>query len=235
MSNIVENNNSFVKYNQVWSNFVFTDNIPEDPPTLDQADDVIEFQNKDNSIYTCYTFQFHTDNESYNYLIYLSNFQLTKEFRQEKDWKLEFKNNEECLRNIILPGTTTARKYTPTFSTENYQIPFTSLDPTFDFRDCRIRVGLDLDKLYFSGWLYVGKNLKDLLEKDLKLPFNDTLWLLKDPETKNKAKFDVSEEKTYKLPSNNFNDTEDSDTLISTTIFNETINSIGRIDEGVYW
>lgn len=235
MSNIVENNNSFVKYNQVWSSFIFTDNLPEDPPNLDQADNVTEFQNKDNSIYTSYTFQLHTDNENYDYLIYLSNFQLTKEFRQEKVWKLEFNKNEESIRSVILPGTTSTRQYTPAFSTEDFQIPFTSLDPQFDFRDCRIKIGIDLDKLYFSGWLYVGKKLKDLLEKDLKLPFDDTLWLLKDRVTNNKAKFDVSVEKTYKLPSNNFSDAEDSDTLISTTIFNETINSIGRIDEGVYW
>lgn len=235
MSNIVENNNSFVKYNQVWSNFVFTDNIPEDPPNPETANNVSEYINKDNSIYTVYTFRAQTDNSNHEYLLYLSNFQLTKEFRQGKDWKLEFRDNEEFLRNVILPGTTTTRKYTPTFSTEDYQIPFTSLDPYFDLRECRIKIGIDLNKLYFSGWLYVGKSLTNLLDKDLKLPFDDTLWILKDTKTTNKVKFDVSLEKTYKLPGNNFSDTEDSDTLVSTTILNETINTIGRLDEGVYW
>lgn len=235
MSNIVENNNSFVKYNQVWSSFVFTDNLSEDPPALETANKIVEITNKDNSICTYYTFQLHTDNENYDYLIYLSNFQLTKEFRQGKDWKLEFQDNEEFLRNVVLPGTTNTRKYTPTFSTEDYQIPFTSLDPYFDLRDCRIKIGIDLEKLYFSGWLYVGKSLKNLLEKDLKLPFDDNLWLLKNNKTNEKAKFTVTSEKIYKLPNNRFNDTEDSDTLISTTILNETINTIGKLDEGEYW
>lgn len=235
MSNIVENNNSFLKYNQVWSNFVFTDSIPDTPPSLDSAISSESLTNKDNTLYTLYRFQLSTDNEEYDYLIYISNFQLTKEFRQGRDWKLELNGNEEVIRNVIFPGTTASRKYTPAFSNGDYEIPFTSVDPYFDLRDCRIKVGLDFDKLYFSGWIYVGKNLKDLLNDNSILPFDSSKWLIKDKNTQNRVRFDISAEKVYKLPTNTFDAAENSDTLITSTILNEAINSFGVLDEGESW
>lgn len=235
MSNLVENNNSFVKYNQVWANFTFTDNIPEVAPSLNSATSTNTYTNKDKSIYTVYIYQKKTDNETYDYLMYISNFQLTKEFRQRKDWKFELNGNEETIRSIILPGTTTSRSYTPSFSNGEYEIPFTSVDPYFDLRDCRIKVGLDFDKLYFSGWIYLGKTLKDLLGDNLIPPFDSIKWLIKDTKTGNKVKFDISSERTYKLPSDTFTGKEGDNTIITTNILNQALNSFGILDEGVYW
>lgn len=234
-SNIVENNNSFAEFNQTWSKYIFTDDIPDTPPKLRKAYKHSTKTNIDNeSQYTVHVFQKTEHETTYDYLIYISNFQLTKEFRQGKSWKLELGGDEESLRNLILPTMTTSREYTPTFTDGEYEIPFTSVDPNFDFKDCRIDVGLDFDRLYFSGWLYVGKNLRELLVKYLP-PFDDELYLLKNKDTSNKASFHVGAEKRYKLPGDTFEDVEKSDTIITSTILNQALDSFGVLDEGEFW
>lgn len=232
--NISESNNSFLDFKQVWSNYVFVDQLPETPPELSEAYAMKSGNNKDGTVYTIYKFQKSEHEKTYDYMIYLSNFELTKEFRQGKSWKVEFAGSEETIRNIILPGISANRKYLPTFSNGSFEIPFTSLDPDFDFADCRINVSLNFDKLYFSGWLYIGKNLQTILESGLP-PFDDKLWLLKDNTTGKRVSFHVNQEVRYELPDNTFDDTEDSNTIISTNILNQALNKFGVLDEGQYW
>ena len=165
MSNIVENNNSIVNFIQVWPETIYTEVIPENPPALAEAIHTTG-SNKDGTPYNLYTFKKVTANKNYPYLIYVSHFQLTKEFRQKNIWKIEIANDEESIRRIIFPGKTTTRKYAPTFSSEGQEIPYTNLNPRFDLRDCRINVEMDLDELYFSGWLYVGESLADFIDKN---------------------------------------------------------------------
>ena len=235
MSNIVENNNSFVKFSQVWAHQVFTDVIPAEVPDISKLEQ-FTFNNKDGTLCNYWYVENTTDNQHYNFLLYISNFQLTKEFRQGKAWKFELNDNEESIRSIILPGTTTARGYTPTFSNGEFEIPFTSVDPDFDLENCRINVGLDFEKLYFSGWVFCGKTLQQLLNETLKPPFDHIFWLLKNPQTGDRARFTVQEELTYKLPKSwTFDDTEDSNTLVSTNIFNKVVNKFMIADEGEYW
>lgn len=234
MNNVVENNNSFTSYNQIWSHYIFTDIIPSIPPLTSNADSKAILQNIDKTDYTQYIFHKKTDNEEYSYLIYLSNFQLIKEFRQGKSWKFEYNKDEETLRNIILPGTTSGRLYNPTFSNGEYEIPFTSLNPEFDLSNCRINVGLDFDKIYISCWLYVGKRLNNFLKDSSILPFNSSKWLLKDNKG-NKIKFDITDERSYILPGDNLTKGESGNTIITTNILNESINTLGKLDEGEWW
>ena len=235
MSNIVENNNNFTEFNQVWSKYVFVDAIPESAPDLSEARESFTGNNPDRtSNYTVYVFQKTEHENTYDYLIYLSNFQLTKEFRQGRSWKLEFNNDEETLRNVILPSMTVSRDYTPSFSDGEYLLQYTSVDPDFNFNDCRLEIGLDLDKLYFSGWIYIGKNLQETLQNYIP-PFDDRIWLLKNKETGNKASLHVTDELEYELPPDNFTGTEDSHTLLSTNILNQALDKFGVLDEGEYW
>ena len=237
--NVVENNNSFTQYLQVWPDFIFTDKIPGKAPLLATANKTEQFENIDKSIYTLYTFKVDSaqDASSYDLLLFVANFQLKKEFRQGQSWIFDLlKNGEESIRSAILPGTTVDRSYTPSFSNGSYEIPYTSIDPIFDFENCRIVVGLDFGKLYFNGWVYVGNNLAKMLWSGGALPpFSDTIWLLKDFKTNKKARFDVTEQKAYILPGNHYDDEEDSDTLLTTTIMNEALNKHAVIDQGVFW
>lgn len=235
MSNVVENNNSFNDYTQVWSKYVFIDDVPSEPPLLELEHRSFTKNNTDEgSQYTLHIFQKTEHENTYDYLLYVSNLKLIKEFRQGKSWILKLGDTEEAVRNVILPSMTASRSYTPSFSDGDFEIPFTSVNPDFNFRDCRIEVGLDFEKLYFSGWLYIGKNLKVLLEKNLP-PFDDIMYLLKNSQTGNKASFQVTAEKRYKLPSDTFEDTENSNTILSTNILNQAINQFGILDEGEYW
>lgn len=129
---------------------------------------------------------------------------------------------------------TASRKYQITFSNGSYEIPYTSIDPKFNFEDCRLEVGLDFDKLYFTGWLYIGKSLQDVLKISLP-PFSDTTQLLKNSETGDLVSFHVNQATRYELPSDTFTDTEDSHTIITTNILNQALNSFGDLDEGEYW
>ena len=238
VSNIVENNNKLTGFKQIWPEFIFTDKIPDEAPRLTSATKTEQFENKDRSVYTVYTFNIDNVQISGNheYLVYLSNFQLEKEFRQGKSWILKFLNNEESLRNVILPGRTLDRSYTPEFTNGQYQIPYTSINPVFDFENCRIHVGLDFEKLFFNGWIYIGKNLESLLRNGNALPpFSDAIWLLKDFQTNKKARFDVTEQKAYILPGSSYDGEEKSDTIITTTIMNDALNKHAVLDEGVYW
>ncbi len=234
MSNLVENNNSYTSFEQIWSQYVFTDKLPETLPDINTVERK-ELKNKnEDSICSYYVFEKAEDNLTYDYLIYISNFKLTKEFRQKKLWKFEWDDNEENLRRFIIPGTVTTRIYTPTFTNGSYTIPYTSIDPEFDFSNCRIKVGLDFEKLYISGWLYIGQDLQKLLHTSLP-PFDDRIWLLKNNTTQDKASIQVQETLRFKLPKSSFDDTEDSNTILTTNILNQALASFGVLDEGEYW
>lgn len=251
MSTLVENNNSAVHFSQVWPEYVYTNIIPETPPELETG--IKESgENKDGTLYTTYTFIKKTDNEDYPYLKYISHFQLTKEYRQENIWKLEFENNEEYIRRIIFPGKTSNRLYTPSFSSKGQHLPFTNVNPKFDLKDCRIFTNNNFEELYFSGWLYVGKNLTDFLDVN-SLPLDDQLWLIKNNNNGYRAKFEVTQEKTYTLPPDMISDLPLSkdenrasleslkklqglgDVVVTANTLNRILYHVGELDGGVYW
>lgn len=236
--NVIENNNSFTGFEQVFPEYIFTDAIPKEPPSFESADSTGFGENEDGTKYRYSIYNSSDENETYAYLVHLENFQLTKEFRQEKLWKLEFNKDEESLRQIIFPGLNTSRNYTPEFYRfgQSSPVPFTSVDPFFDLENCRIKVALDFDKLFIDCWLYVGKNLKELLASTLKLPFNSKLWLIKDLDKGSIARFELTaDQKIYVLPPNDLEKLPDEDMLVSTRTFNWVINHLGELDEGEYW
>lgn len=236
--NVVENNNSFVDFSQVWSDFVFTDPIPDEAPSIKDCKYQITKENPDKSTYTESYFQIVTDNKEYDYLLYVSNFQLTKEFRQSKVWKFEWNKDEESIRRLILPGTTASRSYVPKFTNGEIEIPYTSVDPNFDFENCRITTGLNFDKLYFTGWLYVGKTIKSVLDDELKLPFNSKYWLLKDLQTGKKVRFEIEKENVYVLPGDEFDEENrgvSDNVIVTTNILNQVANLFVHLDCGEYW
>lgn len=236
MRSVVESNNSFTKFDQVWAEQVFTDPISENPPDLSTAITKQIYTNKDGTTYTVNIFQITTDlSGARNYLMYISNFQLTKEFRQGRSWKLELSGNEEMLRHVILPGLTSSRGYTPTFTNGIVEIPYTSVDPDFDFTECRINVGLDFDKLYFTGWIYIGRNLKQWIEDNVLPPFDEDLWLIIDNKSGNRVRFNITGEKTYTLPGDDTVEVENDDTIITSSNINRALNNFGKLDEGEYW
>ena len=237
--NTVENNNNQTAFKQVFPSYIFTDEIPEEPLALEKAT-VDEFRENPNG--TKYRICFFnkkniSSEENYSFLVYLDNFQLTKEFRQGRSWKFEFTENEEMIRRIIFPGQTTSRSYMPLFYKDDLATPlaFTSIDPVFDLQDCRINVALDAETLYISCWVYIGKNLGDLLNNYLKPPFNSKYWLLQDPENQNLARFELTEKnKIYILPPDKLEKLPENDMLISLRTFNFVANEIGVLDEGEF-
>lgn len=236
--NVVENNNSFVDFSQVWSDFVFTDPIPDEAPAIKECRNQITKENLDKTTYTESYFQIETDNGVHDYLIFVSNFLLTKEFRQSKVWKFEWNRDEESIRRLILPGTTASRSYVPKFTDGETEIPYTSVDPTFDFENCRITTGLNFDKLYFTGWIYVGNTVKSVFNNELKLPFNNKYWLLKDLQTGKKVRFEIEKENVYVLPGDEFDEeTRDvnDNVIVTTNILNQVANLFVHLDEGEYW
>ena len=92
MSTLVENNNSAVGFNQVWPEFIYTDNIPITAPTLEDDVTSVQILNKDNSIYTiqCFYKDAKDGKGPYPYIAHISNMQLIKEYRQENIWKFVF-------------------------------------------------------------------------------------------------------------------------------------------------
>ena len=93
---------------------------------------------------------------------------------------------------------------------------------------------MDLDELYFSGWLYVGESLADFIDKN-ELPFSDQLWLLHNEEG-NKARLEVTQEKVYVLPPDEMEALpEGKDTIVTTNILNWIMNEILDLDGGRYW
>lgn len=234
---ITENNNSFVDFKQIWPNYVYTEAIPLEPPALSEAASTTRYENPDGTVYSVsvFTKKYDADNQELPHLVYVNNIQLVKEFRQLNIWKLKYKGDEESLRRVIFPGTTTNRNYTPMFMYQGRYIPYTSLAPKFNLQNCNIEVHLDLSELHFSGWLYVGKSLQDVLATN-ELPFDDELWLIQDKNNGNRARFNVTEEKVYELPPDNpTHIPDDKDMVVTTNVFNYVLNEIGNADEGEYW
>ena len=48
--NIVENNNNFTDFSQVWSKYIFTDDIPDTPLSLEKASSVVTKDNPANVV-----------------------------------------------------------------------------------------------------------------------------------------------------------------------------------------
>lgn len=234
---ITENNNNFVDFKQIWPNYIYTEAIPIEPPALADATSTTRYENPDGTIYSVslFTKKYDTDDVELPHLIYINNIQLIKEFRQLNIWKLNYKGDEESLRRVIFPGITTNRDYAPKFTSGGRVIPYTSLDPIFNLQDCNMEVHLNLNELHFSGWLYVGKSLQDVLATN-ELPFDDELWLIQDKQNGNRARFNVTQEKVYELPPDNPNHIPtDKDMVVTTNVFNYVLNEIGNADEGEYW
>lgn len=236
-TNVVENSSNFTEYNQIWAEYIFTDTIPRIAPSLTEAVSIEEKNNNKNSIYTVRSFQRSDYEGDRIYMLHVSNLKLKKPYRQCNYWEFDIGSGPDVIRNVILPTAIVgiSPSYTPTFTNgEASVIPYTYLDPFFNLQDCRLETKVDVDELYFTGWIYVGRNLQVLLDNHLP-PFNDTLWILRDTKTGNKAGFDVSAEIMYKLPSDTFSDTEDSHTIVTTNILNQVISQHGRLDEGSLW
>lgn len=234
---ISENNNSTTDFKQIWSNYIFVDNIPEIAPNYKNYN-FSQFVNKNGTNYLVYDIQFldESKNEKRSILNYVENYQLTKEFRQKNVFKFDKDFDEEIIRNIIIPGTTKDRSYTPIFYTtldnEKQEIPYLNLNPIWDLKNCRLSTELDLDTLYFSGWIYKGIKLNEFSN----LPFSDQLFLLKN---KNNIRTGINvtakEDKFYKLPDSTL-DTVDSDsTIVTHETINQVLNNIGNLDGGRYW
>ena len=228
---VVENNNELTQFLQIKPEYVQIDKIPDEPPSLNDLD--VETIHLDNGeLYKVYTFYDKDVSSGANIpvLKYLDHFPLTKELRQSSVFKFP---KESELRGLVLPGETLNRKYTPTFYSENQQILYTQLDPTIDFSNCRISTRLELKDLYISGWVYVGRKLDGMTS----IPFNENLWLIRDPDTGALARFDVTEDhKTYILPYTNMKGKVKEDgTLVTHETINEVLNTIGKLDCGEWW
>ena len=91
--------------------------------------------------------------------------------------------------------------------------------------------------MYFTGWLYVGKTIKSVLDDELKLPFNNKYWLLKDLQTGKKVRFEIRKENVYILPGDSFEDDMkvDDNVIVTTNILNQVSNLFLNLDCGEYW
>lgn len=231
---MVENNNSQMDYKQIWPDYVYSDRIPDTAPDYHLLP-YTEKLNKDGSKYLVFDCQIGEASNDSNrpFLVYVQKLKLIKEFRQKNIFKFDTEDfDEEFLRRVIFPGQTTDRSYAPEFYSNGEQIEYMNLDPKWDLENCRIYTDLDLDELYISCWIYVGSTLADLYMP----PFSDKIWLVRDEETGNKAKFKVSEQKSYNLPRTDMEGFVEKDsTLVTHETINAVLNTIGELDGGRYW
>ena len=126
----------------------------------------------------------------------------------------------------------------------NSLFPYSSL-PSFSFLQKKSRIKayssffttINFDKLHFTGWLYVGKTIKSVLDDELKLPFNNKYWLLKDLQTGKKVRFEIKKENVYILPGDSFEDDTkvDDNVIVTTNILNQVSNLFLNLDCGEYW
>lgn len=237
-NNIVENNNNLSEFTQSWADYVFLDSIPKEPPSLEEGKEK-EGKNPDSTLYKSWIFEKTVHEETYDYLMYVENLQLIKEFRQGRTWKLELEGNEYIMRNIILPTSKPdfSSKYLPSFSFKGFELDYSSLDPKFNLTTCRIDIELDIESLYFSGWFYIGKNLQKVYEEEFP-PFDDNLCILQNKQSGNLVSFHVNKNARYELPGDILNENQNndkSDTLITTNVINQALNTFGDLDEGEYW
>lgn len=228
---VVENNNELTQFLQIKPEYVQIDKIPDTPPSLNDLDvEIIHLDNdKSYKVYTYYDSDV-SSGTTFPVLKYLDHFPLTKELRQSSIFKFP---EESELRGLVLPGETLDRSYTPVFYSEGHEILYTQLEPTIDFSNCRVSTRLDLEDLSISGWVYVGRKL----DKMTAIPFDENLWLIRDPETGALARFDVTEDhKTYILPSTVMKGKVKSDgTLVTHETINDVLNTIGKLDCGEWW
>lgn len=234
---ISENNNSTTDFKQIWSNYIFVDDIPEIAPNYKDYPFSQHF-NKNSTNYLVYDIQFldESKNEKRSILNYIENYQLVKEFRQKNVFKFDNDFDEEVIRNIIIPGTTKDRSYTPVFYTivsgEKKEIPYLNLNPIWDLKNCRLTTVLELDNLYFSGWIYKGLKLNEFSN----LPFNDELYILKNKNNiKASLRVTAKEDKFYNLPDSKLDIVNSDSTIVTHETINQVLNNIGDLDGGRYW
>ena len=236
---MVENNNNETGFMQIWPDYIYSDKIKAEPPAYKDFPKTVG-SNPDGTSYIKYDVSIGDDSDDSTrpYLIYVEDYQLTKEFRQSnKILKFDGEFDEEYLRRVIFPGTTTTRGYAPTFRTkvgDKYSdIPYTFLNPEWDLENCRIKVDADIEVIYFSGWFYVGGTLADMYTP----PFDDRIWLLQN-EDGVKAKFHITNDtnKSYNLPKTDMEGFVEKDsTLVTHETINTVLNTIGELDGGRYW
>lgn len=233
--NIVETNNDYtgnLEFQQIWPSFIPVDSLPEKPPALPKT--YTSSWNKDLSETLTFTLMKETPNETYPYLEYRKNLQLVKCYRQGKTWAFP---NEMDIRNLIFPSITQDREYCPIFTDGKNEIPYTSLNPIANLKDCTFETTLDLDKLFISGWFYKGKKLSERLES-FEMPFDDSKWLLKGNEGLARFKVFPGEKNVYQLPPNETKPETVVDLdnmLVTNKNINVVLNKIGHLDEGEYW
>lgn len=226
---MIENNNRETNFIQVWPDYVYTDVIPEVVPVpVTKALPCLDPEGNRYNAYRVAKRDYIDDSDKY-YLTKVVGLKLIKEFRQGSIYRFA---DEELLRRIILPGTTTYREYQPVFTVDGVDVPYTVLNPIYDFSNCRITLQTTSDEVYITCWLYTGSTLADAY----KPPFNDSHWLIKN-EHGVKAKFEVQSDvdTSYVLPSADPLDVQEDTTLITTQIVNKVLNTIGVIDGGEYW
>lgn len=227
---MIENNNKETNFIQVWPDYVYTDVISEELPELGEPE---LHQNSDGSHYTIQKAKKKdlSTNEEREYLMHISNFLLTKEFRQKNLFKFD---NEELLRRIILPGQTSYRNYTPSFNVDGTHAEYSAIDPQYDFENCRIKLNTKGDKVYINCWIYIGETLLEAF----KPPFSDSLYLLinLDSNAKGRIKLLNEEDKDYFLPKSDMTGlVEKNATIVTHETLNTVINEIGVVDGGRWW
>lgn len=227
---MVENNNGLIDFVQVRPEYIQVDPIPETAPELNTLTKETKL-NAGGTAYNVYTYYSKkvSDGSNNPVLRYVENLQLTKEIRQSPVFHFP---TEEDLRRVVFPGETVDRSYCPKFYSDNIEVPYVRVEPTWDLANCRMTSSVNFDTLYISCWLYVGRDLSKIEA----LPFEDTLWLLKDPVTGNLSRFDVTEQKAYILPKTNMAGSVQKDaTLVTHETINDVLNTIGGIDCGEWW
>lgn len=227
---MIENNNGLIDFVQIRPEYVHIDLIPDSAPELNTLSKETKL-NPDGTVYNVYTYYSKniSDGKNVPILQYVENLQLIKEIRQSGVWKFP---TEEDLRKIIFPGETLDRSYCPKFYSDSIEISYAQIEPTWDLSNCRLSSNADLDNLYTSCWMYVGRNLTE----SQTLPFNENLWLLKDPNTGNMIRFDVTEHKVYILPKTNMEGNVKIDsTIVTHETINTVLNAIGDLDCGEWW
>ena len=227
---MVENNNALTKFQQIWPQYVFLEEVPDTPPTLADAGKTTTGKNPDGSAYIKYEFYLGSSDKSdaRPTLTYYENLQLKKEFRQSHYFIFP---NEEDIRKVILPNIHSNRNYTPRIYCEAGEIAQTQVQPVMDYETCRLSLkGLEVETVKLDCWLYTGHTLDELGVP----PFSDTIWLIQNSKGE-RASFSVSEQKSYILPPTVLTQVEKDGTLVTHETINTVINNIGEIDGGECW
>lgn len=227
---MVENNNALTKFQQIWPQYVFLEEVPNTPPSLDTAGKVTVGTNPDGTPYRKFEFFLGSTDKTdpKPTLTFYEHIQLSKEFRQSKYFIFP---NEEDIRRVILPNLNSNRDYTPKiFCETGEEIAQTQVVPKMDYESCRLSINVEVESLKLDCWLYTGHTLDELGVP----PFSDTIWLIQNSKGE-RASFTVSEQKSYILPPTVLTIVNKDSTLVTHETISTVINNIGEIDGGEYW